>query len=237
MCCQVWESLTFFVTCSFHKVESRFLLNWTRSNIGWRPKNIPPGDPERRPTGKEDKSFFLLRKTGDANYWKASPDKKYPKMGLFLQLKNREQDLLGKEQPQMTCENSASSNGHTWVFVHRAGNKTPFIQSKTSKWWLLPDVLRPKKKKKSTMSSKRSLSLLVALCQIITEPGLLQQLNSNSGTNHHGTNSPWREAQKALRITCMLCCIPVCQAWVPLEEWQATPFFFFLLNLLFCSGV
>ena len=34
-------------------------------------------------------------------------------MGLFLQLKNREQDLLGKEQPQMTCENSASSNGHT----------------------------------------------------------------------------------------------------------------------------
>lgn len=149
MCCQVWESLTFFVTCSFHKVESRFLLNWTRSNIGWRPKNIPPGDPERRPTGKEDKSFFLLRKTGDANYWKASPDKKYPKMGLFLQLKNREQDLLGKEQPQMTCENSASSNGHTWVFVHRAGNKTPFIQSKTSKWWLLPDVLRPKKKKKA----------------------------------------------------------------------------------------
>ena len=94
------------------------------------------------------------------------------------------------------------------------------------------------KKKKSTMSSKRSLSLLVALCQIITEPGLLQQLNSNSGTNHHGTNSPWREAQKALRITRTgLCCIPVCQAWVPLEEWQATPFFFFLLNLLFCSGV
>lgn len=30
----------------------------------------------------------------------------------------------------------------------------------------------------------------------------------------------------------------LCQAWVPLEEWQATPFFFFfLLNLLFCSGV
>jgi hypothetical protein len=33
---------------------------------------------------------------------KAGPDRKYPKMGLFCELKNREQGFLGKEQHPMT---------------------------------------------------------------------------------------------------------------------------------------
>lgn len=207
-CCQVRESLTFFVTCSFHKGESCFLLNWTRSNIGWRPKNIVPVDPERQPMGKEDKSFFFLRRTGDANYWKASPDKNILKWACSYSWKIGNKTFLAKSSLRW----HARTQPPLMAILEDLHTGQEIGHHSFSPKRVNDDCCQMSLGKTSTISSKRSLSLLVALlCQIITEPGLLQQLNSNSGTNHHGANSPWREAQKALRIKCTgLCCIPVC---------------------------
>lgn len=93
----------------------------------------------------------------------------------------------------MTCELSLLY-GHTWGVCTQGRNKTPFIQAQTSKWC---DCCQMSLGKQAQFQVNWSLFLLCGTsCQIITEPGLLQQLNLIQAPTTMA-NSPWREAQKS----------------------------------------
>lgn len=144
-------------------------------------------------------------------------------MGLFSELKNREQDFLGKGQHRMTCKSSGSSNGHTWGFAQRGGNKTPFIRSK----WVKYDGRQMSLGKNGISSKWWSRFFVALLCEIVTELGLSQSealIKALCATEPIHSGDLF---QKALRIkftgvvTAFLCVRG--SERVPLEEWQSPP--------------
>lgn len=88
------------------KCEGCCFLNRAGGTLDRDPGTFQWETQKSDPMWKKDKSF--LKEKGDAKYRKASPDKKCPKMGLFCEFRNREQDLLGREQCGMSPKSPAS---------------------------------------------------------------------------------------------------------------------------------